>query len=77
MEELSFICDSIFPQLFDLLSKNLPRLKSLTVRFPHTASRPPTNDLVVSDEFDAGVSILRVAWSLFFLALADACSFFL
>lgn len=61
LEELSFICDSIFPQLFDLLSKNLPRLKSLTVRFVYTTSRPPTNDLVVSDEFDAGVSILRVS----------------
>ena len=61
LEELNFICDSIFPQLFDLLSTNLPHLKALTVRFVYTASRPHTNDLVVSDGFDAGVSILRVA----------------
>ena len=60
LEELNFICDSISPQLFDLLSKNLPRLKALTVRFVYTASRPHTNDLVVSDGFDAGVSMLRV-----------------
>ena len=69
LEELTFICDSIFPQLFDLLSTNLPHLKALTVRFVYTASQPHTNDLVVCDGFYTSVSILRVTVLVFLLSL--------
>jgi hypothetical protein len=61
LEELNFICDSLSPQLFDLLSKHLPRLKLLTVQFTYSAPQPDFQ-LVDGDESGGGnVSTLQVA----------------
>ncbi|KAF8966761.1 hypothetical protein BDZ97DRAFT_1806324 [Flammula alnicola] len=50
LERLSFTCVYISPPLFDLLAKNLPRLKSLTIEYA-SFSPKPEHQPFVNDEF--------------------------